>query len=236
MLTSAISPAKQSPAGTASLPAQRETCFTLDVTQTYDDDQKRELRRLADALRGLVESSVALTAPLSELRALADEAEAIRARAAGFAGERPFPRYSAPVDGDLNTILPWSVISGPYNPIAAPVSMSSDGGKAIGTASFGLAYEGPPGGVHGAIVAGVWDQVLAFACMIQGTPGHTATLTTHYRAITPLHQELRFEAWVERTEGRRVYAKGRCTIGDTLVSEADGVFVQFRERFSAAGA
>jgi hypothetical protein len=198
------------------------------VTQAYDDDQKRQLRRLADALRGLVESSVALTAPLPTLTALADGAEALGAQAAGFAGERPFPKYAAPVDGDLNTILPWSVISGPYNPIAAPVTMGRDGDRAIGTARFGLAYEGPPGGVHGAIVAGVWDQVLAYACMIRGTPGHTATLTTHYRAITPLHQELRFEAWVDRTDGRRIYAKGQCHAGATLVSEAEGLFILFR--------
>jgi acyl-coenzyme A thioesterase PaaI-like protein len=82
--------------------------------------------------------------------------------------------------------------------------------------------------VHGGVVAGVWDQVLAFACMIQGTPGHTATFSTHYRAITPLHEELRFEAWVERTDGRRVFARGHCHAGGTLVSEADGLFIQFR--------
>ncbi|MBZ0231313.1 MAG: PaaI family thioesterase, partial [Deltaproteobacteria bacterium] len=156
-------------------------------------------------------------------------AEALGARAASRAGERPFPRYAAPVDGDLNTILPWGVISGPYNPIAAPVAMSMEEGKAIGTVRFGLAYEGPPGGVHGGVVAAVWDQVLAFACMLHGTPGHTATFSTHYRAITPLHETLRFEAWVERTEGRRVHARGQCHAGATLVSEADGVFVRFRD-------
>lgn len=193
------------------------------------DDQRRELRRLADALRGLVESSVALSAPPPELTAIADQAEALAARAARFAGERPFPRYSAPIDGDLDTILPWGVISGPYNPLAAPVSMSTEDGKAIGTVRFGLAYEGPPGGVHGGVVAAVWDQVLAYACMIRGTPGHTATFTTHFRAITPLHQVLRFEAWVERSDGRRIHAHGRCHAGDTLVSEADGLFIRFRD-------
>jgi hypothetical protein len=198
------------------------------MTTADDDEQKRELRRLTDALRGLVQSSVALTAPLPELTALADAAEALATRAAAFAGERPFPRYGAPVGGDLDTILPWSPVSGRYNPIAAPVSMGRDGARAIGTGRFGLAYEGPPGGVHGAVVAGVWDQVLAFACMIAGTPGHTATLTTHFRAITPLDQELRFEAWVERTEGRRIHARGQCHAGATLVSEAEGLFILFR--------
>jgi len=189
------------------------------------DDQKEQLRRLASALRGLVESSVALSAPLPELAAMADAAEALGARAVGFAGERPFPRYGPPEGGDLNTILPWSPISGRYNPLAAPVSMSMEDGKAIGTARLGLAYEGPPGGVHGGVVAAIWDQVLAYACMVRGMPGPTATFTTHFRAITPIHQALRFEAWVERSEGRRVYARGRCHAGDKLVSEADGVFI-----------
>ncbi len=202
---------------------------------SYSEEQKRALRRLASALRGLVESTVALSAPLDELSALADDAEALGARAARWAGERPFPRYAAPVDGDLNSILPWGVISGPYNPLAAPVAMSMEDGKAIGTVRFGLAYEGPPGGVHGGVVAAVWDQVLAFACMLRGTPGHTATLSTHYRAITPLHETLRFEAWVERAEGRRVHARGHCHAGDKLVSEADGVFIRFRDGFAAPG-
>ena len=34
-----------------------------------------------------------------------------------------------------------------------------------------------------------------------------------------------FEAWVERSEGRRVYARGRCHAGPKLVSEAEGVFI-----------
>ncbi len=205
------------------------------MTQASDDDGKRELHRLANALRRLVESSVALTAPLPALTALADEAEALEVRARAFAGTRPFPRYAAPVDGDLNTILPWGVISGPYNPLAAPVAMSMVDGKAIGTVRFGLAYEGPPGGVHGGVVAAVWDQVLAFACMLQGTPGHTATLTTHFRALTPLHEALRFEAWVDRTDGRRVYAVGRCHAAGTLVSEADGLFIRFRDGLAPPG-
>ena len=199
----------------------------------YGDEQKRELKRLASALRELVESAVALRAPLPELTELAAAAEALGARAAGFAGERPFPRYSAPIDGDLNTILPWSVISGPYNPLAAPVSMSTEDGKAIGTARFGLAYEGPPGGVHGGVVAGVWDQVLAFAAMVHGSPGPTASLTTHYRAVTPLHTDLRFEGRIDRVEGRKTFASGRVFAGETLCAEAEGIFVAARpEKFA----
>lgn len=192
----------------------------------FSESQKRELLRLVASLRSLMESSVALSAPLEPLAAMADAAEALSARAAEHAGRRPFEMYSAPVEGDLNTILPWSVISGPYHPMAAPVVMAQEGGKLVGTVRFGLAYEGPPGGVHGAVVAGVYDQVLAFAAMANHTPGHTATLTTKYRRITPLYAELRFEAWVERVEGRKVFTRGRCHAEGDMVTEAEALFIR----------
>ncbi len=204
------------------------------MSEPYGEPQKEALLRLASSLRSLVESSVALTAPLAALQEMADAAAALSARAASHAGARPFPRYGAPVDGDLSTILPWGVISGPYNPIAAPVQMRIEGGKAFGTARFGLAYEGPPGGVHGGVVAMVYDQVLAFGALAAGTPGHTGSLTTHYRRITPLHVELRFEAWVERTEGRKIFTRGRCVADDVVVSEAEGLFIRFAEGAGAA--
>lgn len=198
----------------------------------FSDDQKRELRRLVSNLRSLVASSVALTAPLDALKELADAAEALEAKAAAFAGQRPFERFGPPIDGDLNTILPWSVISGRYHPLAVPVAMRVADGKVIGTVTFGLAYEGPPDGVHGAMVAAVYDEVLAFAGMINGTPGHTGTLTIKYRGITPLHTELRFEAWVERTDGRKITVHGSCYAGDTLCTEAEALFIQFQGGFA----
>lgn len=196
----------------------------------FSDDQKRELRRLASNLRALIRSSVALTAPAETLRELADAAESLNEEAARFAGERPFERYSAPVDGDINTILPWSVISGRYHPIAPPVVMSVKGDKILGEVTLSLAYEGPPNGVHGAIVAGIYDQLLAFAAMIKGTPGHTAYLTTHYRAITPIDVPLRFEAVVDRVDGRKTFTSGQCFAGDELVTEAEALFIRYKSR------
>ena len=199
------------------------------MSDEYSVEQKRELERLVDGLRSLTESSVALTAPLEVLTEMADAVAKVSERAKGLAGERPFSRFNAPVNGDLNTILPWSPISGCYNPMAPPVHMEKVGDKIVGTATFGLAYEGPPEGVHGAVVAGVYDQVLAFAAMVNGTPGHTAYLTTHYRSITPIQTPLRFETWVERTEGRKIFTKGACYApGDTLVTEAEALFIEYR--------
>ena len=111
------------------------------MDEPIGDEHKRALRRLAESLRGLNEASVALPAPLATLTELADAAEALRARAAPHAGVRPFPRYAPPDGDDLSTILPWGVISGPYNPLAPPVEMRIERGRALGLVRFGLAKE-----------------------------------------------------------------------------------------------
>jgi len=36
---------------------------------------------------------------------------------------------------------------------------------------------------------------------------------------------LRFEAWQDRVEGRRVYTRGRLLVGDRMTVEAEGLFI-----------
>ena len=202
------------------------------MAERFTEAQKQELKRLVTSVRSLVESSVTLTAPLETLTELADAAEALSAKAAEHAGNRPFERFSAPVDGDLNTILPWSVITGRYHPMARPVEMRVEDGKVVGSVELGLAFEGPPNGVHGAVVAGIYDELLAYAAMVNYTPGHTGTLTINYHSITPLHSPLRFESWVDRTDGRKIFTRGRCYAGDELCTEAEALFIRFRKGFT----
>ena len=61
----------------------------------------------------------------------------------------------------------------------------------------------------------------------------TARLTVHYRRPTPLFQDLRFRAWVERVEGRRVMSRGEVWADDVLTAEAEGIFVQPRPELAA---
>ena len=58
-----------------------------------------------------------------------------------------------------------------------------------------------------------------------GTAGPTASLQLHYRRPTPLQVPLRFEAWQDRVEGRRVYTRGRLLVGDRTTVEAEGLFI-----------
>ena len=87
-----------------------------------------------------------------------------------------------------------SPLMGRANPLAPPVKLQIEAdGRVTGTATFGSAYEGPPGHVHGGFVAAAFDELLGLVQIKGGTPGMTGRLTVHYRSPTPLHTELRFD-------------------------------------------
>ena len=118
-----------------------------------------------------------------------------------------------------------SPLIGLSNPVAPPLSMRVAGDHIEGTVTFGSAYEGPPGHVHGGIVAAAFDEVLGMAQSMSGQSGMTGTLTVRYRKPTPLHRELTIRAKTDRREGRKVFASGTLHAGDQLCAEAEAVFV-----------
>jgi acyl-coenzyme A thioesterase PaaI-like protein len=97
---------------------------------------------------------------------------------------------------------------------------------AIGNVTFATPYEGPPGCVHGGVIAATFDQVLNAANLVRGLAGPTRQLDLTYRRPTPLGQALRFEGWQERVEGREIHTRGRLLVGDQITVEARGVFVK----------
>jgi len=54
----------------------------------------------------------------------------------------------------------------------------------------------------------------------------TGTLTVRYRKPTPLLEEIRMEGRPAGVDGRKVYAEGTMWCGETLLAEAEGVFVR----------
>jgi hypothetical protein len=97
--------------------------------------------------------------------------------------------------------------------------------KVVGRVRYGYAYEGPPGCVHGGVIAAAFDEVLGFAQSLGGRPGMTGTLTVKYRRPTPLDTDLIFEGWVDRIEGRKIFTQGRCLADGVVTAEAEGLFI-----------
>jgi len=183
-------------------------------------------RRLATAMRAVIERLVTTDAPEDELRTAADALERYAARL------EQHPRRTTPVGfaesanaGDVAAFFDYSPLIGRSNPLAPPLTLSVDGKLVRGTAVFGSAYEGPPGHVHGGHVAAAFDELLGFAQSMGGNPGMTGTLTIRYRKPTPLHREIRMEGELTHSEGRKIYTVGRMYAGDVLTAEAEGLFI-----------
>lgn len=113
------------------------------------------------------------------------------------------------------------------NAIAPPMNIQHEAdGTCWAEFDLGIAYEGPPGLVHGGICALVLDHLLGEAASDGLTkPKFTGTITLKYLRGTPLGT-LRAEAFVERTEGFKTYARGYLSDADGHTVEADGVFIQ----------
>ncbi len=127
-----------------------------------------------------------------------------------------------------------SPILGRANPVAPPLVMQTGDQRIVATATFGSAYEGPPGCVHGGWIAASFDEVLGAAQSLSGTGGMTAFLHVDYRSPTPLHREVRFVGELDRREGRKVFTRGRLMHGDVLCAEAQALFIAIDpSRFAA---
>ena len=194
-----------------------------------------ELARLVDALRRVIDLVVRPGAPPDAVEAAGEHVEA-----AGELLERSTRPWRASVPARPSTDLaphdffPFSPMIGLHNPIASPVRCELRDGGVVGHATFGAAYEGPPGCVHGGIIAGLFDEVLGVANIAAGVGAMTGTLTVVYRSPTPLYTELRLEGRVRGIDGRKVHTRGTLHEGDRLCAEADGTFILVpHERFFA---
>ena len=194
-----------------------------------------ELARLVDALRRVTDLVVRPGAPPADLAAAAERVEAAGERlersTRPWRASRPAQPSPALAPHDL---FPFSPMIGLYSPIAAPIRCELRDGGVAGQATFGAAYEGPPGCVHGGIIAGLFDELLGVANIAAGVGAMTGTLTVVYRSPTPLYTELRLEGRVHEMDGRKVHTRGTLHAGDRLCAEAEGIFILVpHERFFA---
>jgi acyl-coenzyme A thioesterase PaaI-like protein len=177
-------------------------------------------------MRSVIERLYTTKAPDEELRGAADSLERFAASLARLPRRSKLEGYAeTSTAGDVDAFFDYSPFIGLSNALSPPIRLKVENGRVYGTAVFGSAYEGPPGCVHGGFVAAAFDEVLGFAQSLTGNPGMTGTLTIRYRSPTPLHAELSFEAWVDRTEGRKIFAAGTVHAGGRLTAEAEGIFI-----------
>ncbi len=202
-----------------------------DITKTSGAGKWEQKRRLAAAMRLVIERLMPSDAPEDELSRAADGLEAYAEKL------KTHPRLrfvlghaESAMAGDVGAFFDQSPLIGLSNPLAPPIRIGkSSESTAVASVTFGSAYEGPPGCVHGGFVAAAFDEVLGFVQSLSGHPGMTGTLTITYRKPTPLHTELHFEAEYLRSEGRKIFTRAQLFADDLLLAEAEGLFISLRE-------
>ncbi len=193
-----------------------------DISDDEIERQRALYTPFTEAVRDLVDATIRTEVDEAEVRAVQAEIEALTLRLRKQQLDGPYGvRFSANGRG-----RPWgNPVVGLRNPAAPPVVVERDpSGRAWSSFHLGAAFEGPPGLVHGGVSAMILDQLLGEATGAGGKPGMTGTLTLRYRRGTPLG-DLRGEAWIERSEGIKTWARGHLQDADGVTVEAEGLFI-----------
>lgn len=185
---------------------------------------------LAAATRTIIDELMRSTAGDQDLEhaaeLVASAAELLRGRTHGR-------DYVGVAEGSLANgrehFLDFSPFIGLLNPLAPPLTVQyANDSTVIATCTYGAAYEGPPGCLHGGFIAAGFDEVLGFAQGYAGQQGMTAKLEISYRSPTPLFREVRFVGRMDRVEGRKIFTSATLSDGDRLCAEAEGLFISMK--------
>ncbi|MBV9514389.1 MAG: PaaI family thioesterase [Mycobacteriaceae bacterium] len=106
----------------------------------------------------------------------------------------------------------------------------TDDGRVRGTARFRRFHLGRNGAAHGGSIGMLFDSLLGYtAAKLTRSPyQRTAFLHIDYRKIVPVEKELQVDAFLERTDGRKMFVAGRLRDGETVLAEGEALFVRLR--------
>lgn len=189
-------------------------------------EQWEALLRLSAALRRATELSIDTSMAPDELHDLACDVERVAARLAAGPAGREHVEFAPPLErGGRTGRIDTAPLIGVANPAAPPLRVLETVPRVRAVATFGAQYEGPPGHVHGGLVAASLDEMVGMAQSLAVPGGMTGTIRVRYHRPTPLFREVALEAWVDRIEGRKVFTIGTISADGELCAEADAVFI-----------
>lgn len=198
------------------------------AVETAPSPEALARRAVADQLRALASDIATSGASADALNEVAErlrsQHELLRTTESAEPAEDAVRAVAVP---GMENFRDRSPITGDANPMAPPATLAADPDTRLitGEVSFGPAFEGAPGCVHGGFVSALLDEALGMACIFSGAPAMTAELVTRFRHHTPVETLLRVEARLVSVEGRKVRTEGEVYHGDRVVVEASGLFI-----------
>jgi acyl-coenzyme A thioesterase PaaI-like protein len=201
----------------------------IDYTSSdpeFNQAQADQCVRIIEAIRKINAKVLHLGGSLEALTAAADRAEALFESLDEVTGARAIDSYRGTFDlGDPNNVLPFNPATGVLNPLAPKLEMAIDGKRVVTYCEFSRCHEGGPDTAHGGMIAALYDQLLAYATMLEGKTGPTVWLKVTYLKPTPVNERLRFETAVTAVNGRKYAVAGSCYRDGVKLSEAEGLML-----------
>jgi acyl-coenzyme A thioesterase PaaI-like protein len=176
--------------------------------------------RFIEAVRRLQDHARAVDAPDEVITQAADQLEKLSALLSPFDADE----WASPSGRRMDLPMRGNVLSVPLS-----YRKTADG-RIEGEARFARFHLGRNGAVHGGSLGMLFDTVLGLtASVLTGSRRQrTAYLKIDYRNIVPVEKDLQFNSGIERDEGRKIFVSGRLTDGDTLLTEAEALFVRLK--------
>ena len=173
--------------------------------------------RFVEAVRTLQDHTRAADAPDDVITKAADMIEAVNELLAPFESDE----WTTPSGRRMD-------LPNRGNLLQVPSELETVNDEVDGFVRFRRYHLGRNGAVHGGAVAQMWDSVLGFAAfrLSRSFKQRTAYLHVNYRQIVPIDKDLRVDARVDRSEGRKIFVAGRLFDGDTLLCDAEALFVK----------
>jgi uncharacterized protein (TIGR00369 family) len=92
-------------------------------------------------------------------------------------------------------------------------------------------FEGPPGYLHGGIIATLMDETMSKAVRARGLTAMTRQMEIDYLRPVPICTPIRMEGCVQRSEGRKNWTEARILDEKgTVLAIGKGLFIEVRAR------
>ncbi len=206
----------------------------LPAGPTADPVLRAARLRAAGAVRRLAVAMVEHEPDPAALDSMAAQVEELAARVAATPERKPAQidlsriSFEPVADGGDISGPDYCVFSGYEHPAGMGARMWREGDRAVAEVTLTQLEGGPPGRAHGGVVAGLCDDLVRGLLMVCGVPAFTASLTVNLRAATPLGVPLRLEAWLDRREGRKLWARLQVLADGTPVADGEALLVSFQ--------
>ncbi len=90
-------------------------------------------------------------------------------------------------------------------------------------------FEGPPGMLHGGVIATLLDEAMSKAVRVRGLTAMTRQMEVEYLRPVPSATAIRIDGMLVRSEGRRLWTEAKIVNDKSVtLATAKGLFIQVR--------